>query len=558
MKMSLRAAALAMSLLAAGCLPRGQAPVGQRWLASRTVEQVLFAPGPDGESARLLTTRRSVGADLTTDDVFVVSAPAGGATFGAERLLLDHVSAAWENCFDRACAPTDSRGRLLLPRDATKVSMTGQVGRDASLVRVDPLTGDKVDLGQGTYLVGVSPDRTAFAYWNDRTFVLREVDDREVRLDEAEDGRLAGGVVYILADGTLAQLRPPYDTREELARDVDYFVVFPAGESLLGLCRRLPDSNCRSSLLEPSTGDETPLPAEFVQPANLSMSPSRRYLFGFAAPSADGSTQVSLYDRQTATSQSTTVAGALSSGEGAWRPAHDEIWFTTDAFSPGQDSPADPSSQAPPRISYWRWRPGEAPVKVGDAPPFTPIGSFGVPPDSSATWPFTPDGRFWLSYDPNASQGDKPPVLLRAVDDAAAAPLPLDPAGTAVQNVWPLADGRLIVEDRITNEKRCDIYLVDPVARTTRKLGHGGNVVATGATRILVFLDWLIGGGSGELTLIDLETGAPTLLAENVHAVAVEKAASGADALAPGTRIAYVSRHRIESPYDGLWVALLP
>jgi hypothetical protein len=128
-----------------------------------------------------------------------------------------------------------------------------------------------------------------------------------------------------------------------------------------------------------------------------------------------------------------------------------------------------------------------------------------------------------------------------------------------VQNVWPLADGRLVVEARITNEKRSDIYLVDPAARTTRQLGHSGNVVATGATRILVFLDWLIGGGSGALTLIDLETGARTLLAENVHHVAVEKSASpGVDALAPGTRIAYVSRHRIESPYDGLWVAHLP
>jgi hypothetical protein len=196
-------------------------------------------------------------------------------------------------------------------------------------------------------------------------------------------------------------------------------------------------------------------------------------------------------------------------------------------------------------------------VKVGDAPPFVPLGSLAPTPGRSSTWPFTPDGQFWLSYSGEGLWGDKPPILLRSVDDASFAPMLLNPAGTAVQNVWPLADGRLVVEDRISNEKRSDIYLVDPAARTTRQLGHSGNVVATGATRILVFLDWLIGGGSGELTLIDLETGARTLLAENVHAAVVEKAA-GADALAPGARIAFISRHRIESPYDGLWVARLP
>jgi hypothetical protein len=288
------------------------------------------------------------------------------------------------------------------------------------------------------------------------------------------------------------------------------------------------------------------------------MSPSGRYLFGFAPVPQDGHAQVvSLYDRRTATLQTATVDGGLSFGQSGWRPGHDEIWFGTEASSPGQASPSDPASQVPLQYSLWRWRAGEALMKVGDAAPFSGIPAFGSPSSGSAAWPFTPDGRFWLSYDPNASQGDKPPVLLKVVDDATAAPLLLNPTGTALQNVWPLADGRLVVEDRISNEKRCDIYLVDPVARTTRKLGHSGNVVATGATRILVFLDWLIGGGSGELDLIDLETGAPTLLAENVHSVVVEKTV-GTDALAPGTRIAYISRHRIESPYDGLWVALLP
>lgn len=555
----------AVLLLAAGCLPRGQTPVGQRWLASRTVEQVLFAPGPDGEPASVVTTRTAVGIDLTTDDVYGVSAPADDESFGAEALLLDHVINYGETCLSPYCTPTiptDGRGRLLMMRDASKVSTPGRVEYDISLVRVDPITGDKLELGKNTSIIGLSPDRSTFAYQSDRTVVLHALDDREVRIEEGEFPQFmfVGGVFYLLTDGTLTQLRPPYDTREELARAVDTFGVIPGGAPLLALCRRTPDSRCQSALLDPATGDETPLPDVFADAFNLSVSPSGRYLFGSAAArEGGGAERVSLFDRRTATAQTTTVEGDFSQLN-VWRAGQDEFWFTTIVTSPGQASSSDPDPAAHlPQQDYssWRWRPGEAPVKVGDAPFFTPTWSFGIHPDSSATWPFSPDGRFWLAYDPDRFQGDKPSVMLNAVDDAAFAPLLLNPAGTAVQNVWPLADGRLVVEDRISNEKRCDIYLVDPVARTTRKLGHSGSVVATGATRILVFLDWLIGGGSGELDLIDLETGARTLLAENVHSVAVEKTA-GSDALAPGTRIAYISRHRIESPYDGLWVAHLP
>jgi hypothetical protein len=35
-------------------------------------------------------------------------------------------------------------------------------------------------------------------------------------------------------------------------------------------------------------------------------------------------------------------------------------------------------------------------------------------------------------------------------------------------------------------------------------------------------------------------------------------ASPDADRLASGTRVAYLVRDRLESPYDGLWVASLP
>ena len=88
-------------------------------------------------------------------------------------------------------------------------------------------------------------------------------------------------------------------------------------------------------------------------------------------------------------------------------------------------------------------------------------------------------------------------------------------------------------------------------------------MVALGHTRALAHVNWENGPGTGDLCLIDLATGAQTLLAENVYAAAVDTGIhadvpAGTDALAPGTRIAFLVRNRMDSPYDGVWVAELP
>jgi hypothetical protein len=236
--------------------------------------------------------------------------------------------------------------------------------------------------------------------------------------------------------------------------------------------------------------------------------------------------------------QSTTVENLNTT---YWRPGHDELWFLSSPLGPpDENTPTDD-------VPLWRWRPGTDPELVSTQQrPFTPITS------DATTWPFTADGRFLLTV-PADFQTDKPTVSLRAVDDPATALLVLNPTGTGVQDVRQLPDGRLVVSDWITDGSHADIYLVDPDAGTMRPLAQGGNVVATGATRILALLDWVATGGSGSLTLIELATGATTLLAENVHTVAVEQPApAGGDVLAPGTRVAYVARNRVASPYDGL------
>jgi len=67
----------------------------------------------------------------------------------------------------------------------------------------------------------------------------------------------------------------------------------------------------------------------------------------------------------------------------------------------------------------------------------------------------------------------------------------------------------------------------------------------------------------GDLTLIDFASGSRIFLAGDVYAVAVDRGASamvpsGTAPLVAGTRIAFLTRNRLASPYDGLWVAELP
>jgi hypothetical protein len=148
-------------------------------------------------------------------------------------------------------------------------------------------------------------------------------------------------------------------------------------------------------------------------------------------------------------------------------------------------------------------------------------------------------------------------------DHPNAALLPLNPAGTMVRDYRPLPDGRLLVEAWASNYQRNDIYLVDADAGTARAIATAGHLVATGPTRALALLNWQVSRSSGELTLVDYASGAHTVLAQDVYAVDVDRGKSaavpaGADALLPGTRVAFLVRNRLESRDDGLWVAELP
>ena len=301
-----------------------------------------------------------------------------------------------------------------------------------------------------------------------------------------------------------------------------------------------------SSLFDAKTLTRIPLPPQTAMARSFVPSPGGRFIAtqGETAQSVTapdmGSTALTLFDRDTG--QEIVATEPFDVISLTWRPGHDEAWF----LAIGDE--------------LFRWPTAGQPEDVGHggSPSGYPILGSASPQELALNGQpvFTPDGQFRLVVSDVYS--DRGPVDLQSNDDATASPFRLNQPGLGIAGLWPLADGRMIVEDWITDAKRNDIYIVDPVARTQRAIASTGNVVATGRDRCLALLHWVASGSSGDLTVIDHATGSATLIAENVHAVAVDASGDPNDALAPGTRVAYLVRNRIASPYDGLWVIDLP
>ena len=302
-------------------------------------------------------------------------------------------------------------------------------------------------------------------------------------------------------------------------------------------------SNTAFALLDTDTLSTTSLPPGRGQAGFVSASSDGHWL-AFTAAVANGdssqpsSNRLFLYDWTTGayTTLDSTRVGQDIGNHLEWRPGRAELWFST----------------LPDGLAIWR---PDANLKTGvKATPYAYVQA----PDGTQSQ-FTRDGRHWFS----TSGGDRPTIFVGSADDPMAPRLPLNPHGTVTTTHWETDDGRLLVGAWTINEYRKDTYLVDADAGSSRAIASAGYLVALGRTRALALLNWEISRGTGDLTLIDLASGEKTVLAEDVYAVAVDRGKSadvppGTDVLVPGTRVAYLTRNRLASPWDGLWVASLP
>jgi hypothetical protein len=286
----------------------------------------------------------------------------------------------------------------------------------------------------------------------------------------------------------------------------------------------------------------TSLPAETGKAQFHSASSDGHYLL-FRSPLAGGSYSLFIFDWTTNYHASSSSSdGRPISTDSEWRPGTHELW----------------SRLSPTGLGVWKPDLGQI---RGDPSAF-PIQLTFLPEGRKSM--FTRDGGRWLSVE-GVMVGNvvESIIYLGSADDLTAPRQELHPQGQQMHALWETKDGRLLVGASSFGEDRQDIYLVDPATGASRGIASGGHLVALGRTRTLALLNWQIASSTGDLTLIDLSTGIKTTLAQGVYDFAIDPGTSAelapdADPLAPGTVIAFLVRHRLTSPYDGLWVAYLP
>jgi hypothetical protein len=555
----------ALAVLGAGCLDAGPTPLGRHLVGSRVPEQVQLVDGAVGAPRRILLTR-SLPADnmlgFPLEEVSTVDVPGPGAS--EARVIVSGISGGLHCTSSDCAAPIDSLGRIYWykPNFVPVPGTSGATTEIDNLVRVDPATGTERDFGVVSS-VQLSPDRTRAVFQLQpeavdptqpavsQPLVAVDLDDSMTTL-AVDGGQFAGDDFYVLKKGLLSRLPRGKRALEDIATNIHILTVASTTPGPLIILTTFGPMRAEtggvSSLLDPMTLAMETLPTTTAAANGFYPSPSGRYVATIDAPPFDptganqnGPTTITLYDRDTGQESVATEPSAFLSNM-SWRPGRDEVWFevsSTDLF---------------------RWPVGDQPERVGRAVPDFSFPTLGPPsPQTLQTRGdpiFTPDGQFRFVVE--GFQSEREPIDLQSADDAAAAPYLLNQPNMGIAAIWPLGDGNLLVEDFISDTKKNDAYFVDPVARTQHRISSTGNVIATGRDRCLALLDWVATGGSGDLTIVDYATGAQTLVAQNVHSVAVDASSDATDALASGTRVAFLVRNRIESPYDGLWVIDLP
>jgi hypothetical protein len=561
----------------AGCLPAGDPPAGRHLIKERTLSGVFLSPSEqDGVPSYVLATgpvsslpSDPAATDVKLADVYLFSDSPQPVTIdglvGGEPLFEGmHIPGTDPTSHTFA---TDFRGRLLfvkwnstaspgpvLPFELWRLDLNTGRGEvlasappDAAYLRnSDPRLGlrtfrlspARTQVFAGYFGAGwlIGPTRVQFLLQAHTTVFVGE-DFYCAGLTSADESpsNLGSNVLRVAPDADAETLLSSTGQLGLVAITGDFFP-----QLLLSL--QADAGYAPFALLDTDSLKSTPLPTERGQASFASVSPDGRYLL-FETALAPGDPvrsdhRLFIFDWM-ANALEVIDSARIGKDIGAaseWRPGTSELWLTTlpDGFAV--------------------WKPGGGVTTYPAtlcryAAPFGQLSSF------------TPDGRYWFSLSPN--QGGRPTISVGLADNPTLPSLPLNPAGTATDRYWPIDDGRLLVEAYASDNRRSDIYLVDPDAGTSRALGSAGKVVAAGHTRALALLNWQLSRASGQLTLIDYESGAHTLLAEDVYAVDVDRGRSaivppGTDALLSGTRVAFLCRNRLVSRDDGLWVTELP
>ena len=564
-----------------GCLPTGNPPAGRHWVSDRTMSGVYFAPSEvEGVPSHVLVAgpvQVESGLNKDTYSVAALYQVDDHATSGTTQGL-PRSNVLFSHCFvpdgDPAKYPvkTDILGRLLVENFVAAEGKFDVYRIDLTNYAQKLLGGGNRDPNNpGNSLFRLSPGRTRVLVGQSWPAVT-EIDDLHISLGPSAnhatfvgEDLYYGGYAFISGPLGIAPnyeswdvLRlVPHGQPEVLAKKADLAFAFASSEGPHLVIERTAlaqdgDMSRSDSVLDPQTLQEIPLPSVLgldpdssVNPEIRPVSPDGHWLILWAAT---GANNFAFFNWITSETQDAVVSWSSRYNLSEWRPGREEFWF-----SGSSDSSL---------WSAYTWKPDTALSLL----PTWPTSSYLAPTGPFSA--FTRSGNHWFSYRWIAEQ-EQSALFVGSTDNPDGPAFQLRPpvvqlgAGTTLDSHWELADGRLLTGGWSTDLTRLDYYLVDPNTGASQTFAIQGQVIAVGHARALSFVNWQLGYGTGDLDLIDLTTGARTLLAENAYAVAVDPGTHaevplGSDALASGTRIAFLVRNRMDSPYDGLWVAELP
>ena len=544
-----RTIAVATACTLFGCLSPGKPPVGQHVLAERSLTDVFLSPSEtDGEPSHLLVTgplQEPVSTNLHTivADLYAIPIPAPPNPLASSTAIPPVVQRFVANDSDplHGVLATDSLGRLLVLQeqpteiDVLRVDLTAGTQNPLesaftfmatsvsnllflSPARTRACVYDVFDLAGGPWRIGDSCSHVAFV-GEDLYYAYSDVYLRPGYVCGLVAGVCRLGpngvsqLVFTSSKVSAVWPVPSLDARELLISESP-----TAGQTTF-------------SLLDTDTLISRALPAETTGASYASTSPSGNWLLFWTS-----NYTLVLYNRTTGAVESvdSAVPGASYS---EWRPAHDELWFHTLAGG------------------FSIWKPGWSVTTVHAS--LSNIAQSSGTKESA----FTQDGRHWFA----SGEGGGTVVYVGSADDPGSAIFPINSPGANLIARSQISDGRLVVQTRAITDYRLptDISLVDPDTGDSRVMCGGCKLVALGGGRALLLLNWSIAQETGDLALVNLTTFERTVLGQSAYAVAVDRGKSadvppGTDALAPGTRLAFLVRNRLMAPHDGLWVARLP
>lgn len=552
-------------VFAAGCLPAGSEPAGRQLVHDRTLSAVQFVPAQfRDEPARLVVFGPTRASRLFQNDMADLYAVSPSILAGPARhledltLLLPDVQHPGPYDSSFSFAQTDSRGRMV-------VQSEDSASADPAVWRVDPAGAPREAMGS-TFVVdpystriqqiALSPGRSRVVVARPEGWAVYETDGRSVEVPMS-----LGGTAGFVGEDFYYTTYQSADDPGVTVPSNDVGVVVPGGQPQVMLANaRLqagfsasdgghlvvanesppghPDLES-ASLIDLATHLAHSIPFSPSEQQWVGVSPDRKWL------AWRGLSDIRFFEW----AEGNEHRSSASLSKAVWRPGHHDLWYSaslaTLVTSPTSDSASD---------SAWV---------------YARTNPFWQPGTTSWSW-FTPSGNYWLVRDfcdeslcgtADATWSDEA-IYVGSADQPKALPTQVAAKGVALYRAWELDDGRILIEGYTQDAVRSDLYLFDPRTLATTVIPLKGFVVATGGSRVLAFASWELGRWAGRLVVIDLATGAETQLAESAYAARVDPGpfsdAAPADRLAAGTRVAYLLRHQIDSPWDGLWMAELP